>query len=87
MKKSAISNPISCIMHPTPPFNSPLAKGGHRGVMFAVFIAILTLLLLPTVSLAAPQMADYCYLPPFVTDPNTPPNVMFVYEKGGEIIN
>jgi hypothetical protein len=30
-------------------------------------------------------MADYCYIPPFVTDPNTPPNLMFVYEKGDAI--
>ncbi|MEO0228194.1 MAG: hypothetical protein ABIL70_09125 [candidate division WOR-3 bacterium] len=30
---------------------------------------------------AAPQQADYCYLPPFVTDPNTPPNIMIVFDR------
>ncbi|MBI5203609.1 MAG: hypothetical protein HZA11_01695 [Nitrospirae bacterium] len=30
-------------------------------------------------------MSDYCYIPPFVTDPNTPPNIMFIYEKGAAI--
>ncbi|MFA4829935.1 MAG: PilC/PilY family type IV pilus protein [Thermodesulfovibrionales bacterium] len=34
---------------------------------------------------AAPQQADYCYLPPFVTDPNTPPNIAFIYEKTADI--
>ena len=51
-------------------------------------LILLTLALtftLPSQTFAAPQMADYCYLPPFVTDPNTTPNVMFVYEMGAEI--
>ena len=30
---------------------------------------------------AAPKMADYCYIPPFVTDPNTPPNIMIVFDR------
>ena len=34
----------------------------------------------------AAQMADYCYLPPFVTDSNTPPNIMLVFEKGSAIL-
>ncbi|WP_219857262.1 hypothetical protein, partial [Candidatus Hakubella thermalkaliphila] len=59
----------------------PLANGGHRGVIFAVFIAILFMLLPLQSAYAVPQMADYCYLPPFVTDPNTPPNIMIGYEK------
>ncbi|MDP2279461.1 MAG: hypothetical protein Q8K51_14690, partial [Nitrospirota bacterium] len=68
MKKSAISNQLSCIVHPA-----------------SCIVFLILALLLPAVSSAAPQMADYCYLPPFVTDPNTTPNVMFVYEKGSEI--
>jgi hypothetical protein len=50
-----------------------------------LFVFLILALLLPTVSFAAPQQSDYCYLPPFVTDPNTTPNVMFVYEKGTAI--
>lgn len=60
-------------------------KGGRNHLFTHSPIHLFTLLLfllLPSVSFAAPQMADYCYLPPFVTDPNTPPNVMLVYEKG-----
>jgi Tfp pilus tip-associated adhesin PilY1 len=45
------------------------------------FVFLILTLLLPSLLYAAPQMADYCYLPPFVTDPNTPPNIMIVYEK------
>jgi len=48
-------------------------------------IFLILALLLPAIAFAVPQMADYCYLPPFVTDPNTTPNVMFVYEKGSAI--
>ena len=56
----------------------------HRFTPLLLVFLILALLL-PSLLYAAPQMADYCYLPPFVTDPNTTPNVMFVYEKGSEI--
>ncbi|MFZ3121767.1 MAG: hypothetical protein WA104_00115 [Thermodesulfovibrionales bacterium] len=31
-------------------------------------------------------MADYCYLPPFVTDPNTPPNIMLVFERSDNVM-
>ncbi len=41
---------------------------------------------MPQPAHAAPQMADYCYLPPFVTDSTSPPNIMVVYEKGGNIM-
>ena len=50
-------------------------------------IFLILALLLPSLLYAAPQMADYCYLPPFVTDPNTTPNVMIAFEKGAAIIN
>jgi hypothetical protein len=37
-------------------------------------------------ALTPPKQADYCYLPPFVIDPNTPPNITIVYEKGSDIL-
>lgn len=48
------------------------------GIVFAVFLFIG---LIPQPALSAPQMGDYCYLPPFVTDPNTPPNIMITLDK------
>lgn len=83
MGRSAISHQqlqdtgyrASCIVH-------------HATYSLRYALIVLTLLLLPAMAqAAAPQMADYCYLPPFVTDPNTPPNIMVVYEKGADIIN
>ncbi|GFP32847.1 hypothetical protein HKBW3S42_01154, partial [Candidatus Hakubella thermalkaliphila] len=47
------------------------------------FYAIFYMLLPLQSAYAVPQMADYCYLPPFDTDPNTPPNIMIGYEKRG----
>lgn len=44
-------------------------------------VFLILALLLPSLLYAAPQMADYCYLPPFVTDPNTPPNIMIVFDR------
>lgn len=70
---------------------SPLSEGGSKRGSSCIMhrasciVFLILALLLPMVSFAAPQMADYCYLPPFVTDPNTTPNVMFVYEKGSAI--
>ena len=49
-------------------------------------VFLILALLLPSLSYAAPQMADYCYIPPFVTDPNTPPNVIIAYERDSDII-
>lgn len=54
-------------------------------ILFILISAFLSVYFIPQAANAAPQMADYCYLPPFVTDPNTPPNIMLVYEKGGNI--
>lgn len=55
-----------------------------RTIRYAL-CSILFFLFFPSQTFAAPQQSDYCYLPPFVTDPNTTPNVIFVYEKGNEI--
>ena len=91
MKKSAISYHASCIsgssrsdMHYVSVFTRFTHSPIHRFTPLLLVFLILALLL-PSLLYAAPQMADYCYLPPFVTDPNTTPNVMFVYEKGSEI--
>ena len=45
-----------------------------------ILTLILTLTLITSLY-AAPQQSDYCYLPPFVTDPNTPPNVMIMFDR------
>ena len=54
----------------------------HRFTLLFLILA----LLLPSMLYAAPQQSDYCYLPPFVTDPNTPPNVMIVFERSDDIM-
>ncbi|MEW6067331.1 MAG: hypothetical protein AB1610_03425 [Nitrospirota bacterium] len=51
-----------------------------------IIICFLSVYLIAQNASSAPQMADYCYLPPFVTDPNTPPNVLIVYEKSADIL-
>lgn len=58
----------------------------HGSLIMICTLIILALLLLPEMPYAANQMADYCYLPPFVMDPFTPPNIMIVYEKGADIM-
>ena len=82
MKELAKKLNASCILHLYLPdlTHSPI----HRFTPLLLVFLILALLV-PSLLYAAPQMADYCYLPPFVTDPNTTPNVMFVYEKGSDI--
>ncbi len=47
------------------------------GLAIIVFLFSLN----PQTANSAPQMVDYCYLPPFVTDPNTPPNIIIVFDR------
>ena len=54
-------------MHPASVFTQFTASPIH---LFTLLFLVLTLLL-PSLLYAAPQQSDYCYLPPFVTDPNT----------------
>lgn len=51
-----------------------------------ITLAVLLIMTLPAICLSAPEMSDYCYIPPFVTDSNTPPNILVVYEKGSAIL-
>ncbi len=51
-----------------------------------VILILLVVYSMPNNAYPAPQMADYCYLPPFVTDANTPPNITWVYEKGSSML-
>lgn len=55
-----------------------MTKGKIFECMFVLIF--LTSLVLPSLVNAA-EMADYCYLPPFVTDPNTPPNIIIVFDR------
>ncbi len=60
---------------------------GMKTIRLIILILILTMLTTVSLySIEAPKMADYCYLPPFVMDPNTPPNITIVYEKGSDIL-
>lgn len=51
-----------------------------------IFLLIIMPAVLMTPGSAIPQMASYCYLPPFVMDPSTPPNILIAYEKGSDIL-
>ena len=55
-------------------------------IILALTLTLTLTLTLITSLYAAPQMADYCYLPPFVTDPNTPPNIMIVFERSSNVM-
>ncbi len=54
-------------------------------VIIILSILIPLILMMPSDVYSANAMADYCYMPPFVMDPATPPNVIIVYEKGADI--
>lgn len=71
-----VENHASGILHPA-----------SRSIYQTLIFLTLLILVLTSQVHAVPKMSEYCYLPPFVTDPNTPPNIMIAYEKGPNIMS
>lgn len=61
----------------------------HKLVRYGFIIFIIIFLIYSSTATVSsqPRMANYCYIPPFVTDVNTPPNVLIIYEKALDILN
>lgn len=61
-------------------FFNPMKVATIAAVIFLGFF------LISQAAYSATEMSEYCYLPPFVMDANTPPNVLIIYEKGADIL-
>jgi hypothetical protein len=61
-------------------------KHKYLRVIFIISIILFLIYSISNNASSQQSMSNYCYIPPFVTDSNTPPNVLIIYEKGSDIL-